>query len=166
MASTVDILIRPVEDRDREAVWSMFRDIVKRGDTYAFSPDTSREEGLAIWIDRPHVTYVAEMEGVIVGSYFVKANQPGLGSHVCNAGYMVDASVRGRGIGRLMCSHSLDVARDLGYRAMQYNFVVATNESAMHLWKSLGFHIAGTLDKAFNHRDFGFVDAHIMYRTL
>ena len=166
MSKRKDILIRPVEERDYESVWRIFSEVVKRGDTFAFSPETAREEGLDIWVHAPHVTYVAEAEGIVLGSYFVKPNQPGLGSHVCNAGYMVAAEARGHGIGRLMCEHSLDIARNLGYRAMQYNFVISTNADAIHLWKSLGFSIVGTLEKAFNHHEHGFVDAHVMYRGL
>ncbi|HSR34512.1 MAG TPA: GNAT family N-acetyltransferase, partial [Anaerolineae bacterium] len=123
-------------------------------------------EALRLWIEAPRATYVAERDGEIVGTYYLKTNQPGLGSHVCNAGYMVRSEARGEGVGKAMCTHSLEEARRLGYKAMQYNLVAATNRGAVDLWRKMGFEIVGTLPKAFNHARLGLVDAHVMYRLL
>ena len=112
------------------------------------------------------VTYVAVADGEILGTYYIKPNQPRLGSHVCNAGYMVSAKARGKGIGRSMCAHSLKEAVKLGFKAMQYNLVAATNVHAIQLWKDMGFEIIGTLPKAFNHKTKGLVDAYVMYQLL
>lgn len=158
--------IRPATDADRDAIWNIFHDVVAAGDTYVFDPNTSREEALAYWSRPDTHTYVAEQDRQVVGSYILKANQPGLGAHVANAGYMVATSARGLGVGRKMGEHSLIEARRLGFRAMQFNFVVSTNESAVHLWQELGFKIAGTLPGAFRHAQKGFVDVYIMFRSL
>lgn len=160
------VLIRPAEAGDAEAVWTIFREVVASGDTYAFAPDTRREEALRLWMEAPLATYVAERDGAVVGTYYLKINQPGPGAHVCNAGFMVPARERGRGIGCLMARHALEEAPRLGFTAMQFNLVVATNTGAIALWESLGFTIVGTLPKAFRHARFGFVDAHVMYREL
>jgi L-amino acid N-acyltransferase YncA len=159
-------VIRPALDTDRDAIWSIFNEVVALGDTYAFAPDTTRDEALVFWVHGARATYVLESEGEVVGTYFLKTNMPGLGAHVCNAGYMVAAAARGRGYGRAMCEHSLDEARRLGYHAMQYNLVVSTNEGAIRLWKRLGFDVVGRLPAAFRHADLGFVDALVMYRSL
>lgn len=160
------LTIREVEPRDHDAVWQIFHEIVSRGTTYAYVPDTGKEEALRLWIEKSRVCYVAEREGQIVGTYYIKTNQPGRGSHVCNAGYMVGSGARGEGIGRAMCGHSLKEARRLGYEAMQFNLVVATNRTAIRLWKDMGFEIVGTLPKAFDHAEEGLVDAYVMYRML
>lgn len=158
--------IRPATDADHEAIWDIFHDVVAGGDTYVFDPNTSRDEALAYWFRPDTHTYVAEEDRHVVGSYILKANQPGLGAHVANAGYMVATSARGLGVGRKMGEHSLIEARRLGFRAMQFNFVVSTNESAVHLWQELGFKIVGTLPGAFRHAQKGFVDVYVMFRSL
>jgi ribosomal protein S18 acetylase RimI-like enzyme len=117
-------------------------------------------------MEKPKATYVAVLDENIMGTYYIKANQPGLGSHVCNCGYMVRNSARGKGIGRAMCQHSLSEARKLGFKAMQYNLVVSTNTGAVRLWQDLGFYIIGALPRAFNHREKGLVDAFVMYQWL
>ncbi len=160
------MLIRAAVSEDSEAIWSIFHEVVSAGDTYAYAPDTSRSEALRIWMEEPQSTLVAEGEGGVVGTYCLKPNQPGLGSHVCNAAYMVAGRVRGQGVGRTMCEHSLVEARRLGYRAMQYNLVVATNEGAIRLWERMGFTITGRSPEAFRHVRGGFVDAVVMYRLL
>ncbi len=111
-------------------------------------------------------TYVACLDYTVVGTYILKPNQPGLGSHVANAGYMVKPGVHGQGVGRAMCEHSLAEAREAGFRAMQFNMVVSTNEAALALWKKLGFTIVGTLPKVFRHKKLGLVDAYVMHRFL
>lgn len=162
-----ELQIRTARPEDAEAIWQIFHEVVQGGDTFAFSPDTPREEALHLWCEYPRLTCVAEIDGKLVGSYFVKDNQPGLGSHVCNAGYMVAGSARGLGVGRAMCAHSLVEARRLGYTAMQYNIVVSTNKGAVALWQAMGFAIVGTLPGAFNHLQLGRkVDAYVMFRSL
>lgn len=158
--------IRPAINTDREAIWKIFQDVVAAGDTYAFDPNTSREEALGYWFRADTHTYVAEQDGRIVGSYILRPNQPALGSHVANAGFMVASAARGLGVGRAMGEHCLTEARHLGFRAMQFNFVVSTNESAVHLWQNLGFKIVGTLPGAFRHSEKGFVDVYVMFRSL
>ena len=159
-------VVRRATPQDEEAIWQIFGQVVAAGDTYPYAPDTGREEALRLWLEVPRATYVAEIGGEVVGTYYIKDNQPGLGSHVCNCGYMVRSSARGRGVGRAMGTHSLDVARRLGYRGMQYNLVVATNRPSLALWRKMGFEIVGTLPGAFDHAELGLVDAHVMYRTL
>src|SRR6185295_2921854 len=146
--------------------WAIFQAVVRPGDTYAFSPDISRQDAMAWWMAPAAHAYVAVEHGAVVGTYVVKPNQPGLGSHVANAAFMVAPSAQGRGIGRQMGEHCLSQARQLGFRAMQFNLVVATNEPAVALWKALGFDIVATLPGAFDHRQHGFVDAYVMYRVL
>lgn len=148
------------------AVWNIFREVVSGGDTYVFDPATTREEALAVWFGPKVRTFVATAGGKVLGTYILKDNQPGLGSHVANASYMVAANARGLGVGGAMCRHSLRTAKALGYRAMQFNIVVATNHAAVALWLKHGFTIAGTLPGAYRHADLGFVDAHVMFRGL
>jgi len=158
--------IRRASGKDREAIWRIFHAVVSRGDTYAFDPDISRRQALAYWFSPKTRCYVALSEQKIVGSYILRANQPGLGSHVANAGFMVAPWAQGRGIGRVMAEHCLHEATRLGYHAMQFNFVVSTNTTALRLWKKLGFKIAGRLPGAFRQWHDGFVDVYVMYRRL
>lgn len=157
---------RRVAEDDFDAVWSLFHEVVRQGETYAYAPDTERAEAHRIWMDAPAATYVAVRNGRVVGTYFIRQNQPSLGDHVCNAGYIVRSDVRGQGIGRAMCKHSLAQAKELGFLAMQFNLVVSTNAGAVDLWKSLGFSVVGVLPKAFRHAGLGLVDAVVMYRLL
>jgi len=158
--------IREATASDQEPIWTIFHAVVAAGDTYTFDPETSREEALAYWLHPLHRCYVAEREAQIVGTYILKANQPALGSHVANAAFMVSPQARGAGIGRDMGQHSLIEARRLGFRAMQFNFVVSTNTPAVSLWQQLGFAIVGTLPGAFRHPHRGYVDAYVMFRSL
>ena len=160
------LTIRSANESDRDAVWKIFQATIAPGDAFVYDPNTPREEAMAYWFAKGTRTYVAEKEGEIVGSYILRANRPGLGDHVSNAGFMVDPAARRLGVGRAMGEHALDEARQLGYRAMQFNFVISTNESAIRLWQSLGFKIVGTLPGAFRHARKGFVDAYVMYRSL
>jgi L-amino acid N-acyltransferase YncA len=160
------VAIREASAHDRDAVWEIFRAVVAPGDTYVFDPEIPREEALAYWFAPGTRTYVAESEGRVVGTYILRPNRPGLGSHVSNAAFMVSPSARRLGIGRALGEHCLNQARRLGYRAMQFNFVVSTNEAAVKLWERLGFAIVGTLPGAFRHRTRGFVDAYVMFQTL
>lgn len=160
------IEIRRAENEDFDQIWLILHEVFLKGNTYAFSPDTTREEAFQLWIEMPLATYVATENSHLVGTYFIKPNQPGLGSHVCNAGYVVASNARGKGIGKLMCEHSLEEAKKYGFKAMQYNFVVSTNQVAIELWKKCGFDIVGTLHKAFKHIEHGLVDVFIMYQWL
>ena len=162
----MELIIRQAGPEDFDDIWEIFHAVVSRGDTYTFAPDTTQEEAHAIWMSPQVWTYVATDNGSVVGTYFMRTNQPGLGSHVVNAGYMVKPGAQGRGIGRAMCEHSLAEARALGFLAMQYNIVVSTNESAVALWKKMGFEIVGTLPKVFRHLELGLVDAYVMHRFL
>jgi len=158
--------IRPAIEGDRDAIWGIFHEIVAAGDTYALDPNLSREEALQYWCEESSRAYVAENDGRVVGTYMLRPNQSGGGSHVANAGFMVARNAHGQGVGRAMGEHCLGEARRLGFRAMQFNFVVSTNESAVHLWQDLGFEIVGTLPRAFRHPQRGYVDVHVMYRSL
>jgi ribosomal protein S18 acetylase RimI-like enzyme len=168
------ITIRPAEARDDDAIWSILEPILCDAETYALPRHWSRAEALGFWRGGSHAVFVAELPGDtasavqprVVGTYYLQPNQQGGGAHVANCGYATLAKARGRGIARAMCLHSLDVARQQGYRAMQFNFVVATNESAVALWKSLGFEVVGRVPQAFRHPALGLVDALVMYRAL
>ena len=147
-------------------MWSIFREIISREDTYVFPPDTPRAEAFAYWLGPGVASHVVEDEERIVGMYKVVPNRPGLGSHVANASFMVAPAYSGRGAGRQMGLHCLREARRSGFRAMQFNLVVSTNLPAVALWRSLGFAVVGTLPGAFRHKDLGYVDAYVMFRSL
>jgi GNAT superfamily N-acetyltransferase len=158
--------LREATALDCDSIWNIFHSVVATGETYVFHPNISREDALAYWLDSSARCYVADRDGIIVGTYILKPNQPGLGSHIANAAFMVAPSERGLGLGRTMGEHCLGEARRLGYRGMQFNFVVSTNEPAVRLWQQLGFDIIGTLPGAFRHSRKGFVDAYVMFRSL
>ena len=159
--------IRPAIDADRDAIWNIFHEIVAAGDTYALDPNISREDALAYWLVLGTHAYVAEQPAIgIAGTYILRPNQSGGGSHVANAGFMVSASAREQGLGRAMAEHCLSEARRLGFRAMQFNYVISTNIAAIRLWQDFGFEIVGTLASAFRHPDKGYVDVYVMYRSL
>lgn len=152
---------------DEDAMWAMFQNVVKKGDTYVYSPASSREDFSDIWLRLPVATYVAKEEGNVVGTYVLRHNRPGLGDHVANAGYIVDEAHQGKGIAQAMCKHSLEEAKQLGFKSMQFNFVVSTNERAVRLWQHMGFNIIGTVPEAYRHQKLGkLVDVHIMHRKL
>jgi len=158
--------IREATAADRDAIWDIFREVVAAGDTYAFDPGMSRHDALGYWFQADTRTYVAKSRGRILGTYILRPNQSGGGSHVANAAFMVAPDARGQGIGREIAEHCLSEARLLGFRAMQFNFVVSTNDSAVRLWQKLGFKIVGTLPSAFHHPEKGYVDVYVMYRSL
>lgn len=159
-------MIRLATNTDWPGIWPILREAFATGDTYPFPPDIAEDDARRAWMEIPQATYVAEDDGVILGTYYLKPNQPGLGAHICNAGYIVASMARKRGLGRTLCAHSLDEARTLGFRGMQFNLVVATNEGAVRLWKDMGFAVIGTVPGAFNHREHGYVDALILYQDL
>lgn len=160
--------IRRYQEADWPAVWPLLHATFASGDTYAFSPESSEAEVHQAWVEVPAATYVActPRGGQLLGTYILKANQPGLGSHVCNCGYVVAPEAQGQGIASAMCEHSQREAMSMGFLAMQFNLVVSTNERAVRLWKKLGFHVVGTLPRAFRHQRLGFVDALVMYKEL
>ena len=165
-AGLSEIAIRPAGADDFAAIWAIFHAVVAAGDTYVYDPATPPDEARHIWMEPPARPFVAELDGRVAGTYVLKPNQPGLGSHVANAGYMVARPFRGRGVANAMCLHSVEVARALGFRAMQFNFVVSTNAPAIALWERCGFTTVGRIPKAFRHATLGEVDALIMHRFL
>ena len=161
------IKIRPLEEKHWAATWQIIEPTFRAGETYVFSPDITEAEAHRIWVELPSATFIAVGEdNVILGTYYIKPNQPALGAHVCNCGYIVAENARGKGIASEMCAHSQREAIMRGFRAMQYNLVVSTNEGAVRLWKKHGFEVVGTLPKAFRHPRLGFVDALVMYKLL
>jgi RimJ/RimL family protein N-acetyltransferase len=159
--------IREYCESDWPGIWPMLQETIRAGDTYTFSPHSSEEEIQKAWVQVPAKTFVAcDLDGRIVGTYFIKANQPGLGAHVCNCGYVVAPTAQGKGIASLMCEHSQAQALAMGFKAMQFNFVVSTNVRAIRLWERLGFSVVGRLPGAFRHQRAGYVDALIMFKQL
>ena len=158
--------IREAKESDFEQIWPIFHEIVSAGETYAYPRDTSKGEAKKLWMHAPRKIFVVEEEGEILGTYYIKTNHPGPGSHVCNCGYMVSLKARGRGIATAMCEHSQEIAGSLGYKAMQFNFVATSNIGAVRLWTKLGFKTVGRLPKAFHHPSQGYVDALVMYKCL
>ena len=160
------LAIAPALPADFAAMWPIFEAVVAAGDTYALPPRTPREQARRYWFGEGIRSFVARSDGRLVGMYKLVANQPGLGSHVANASFMVAPAARGRGIGRAMGEDCVRRAQEAGFLALQFNFVVSTNESAVALWKDLGFDVVGTLPRAFRHASGTFVDAYVMYRWL
>lgn len=158
--------IRPASASDADSIWEILEPTIREGETYTLPADMPREEVLAYWFRAGHELFIAEENGFAVGTYFLRANQEGGGSHVANCGYVTAQWAAGRGVARAMCAHSLERARLRGFKAMQFNFVVSTNERAIRLWQSFGFEIVGRLPGAFQHPSRGFVDAFVMYRSL
>ena len=162
------MIIRPYRPEDWDLVWAMLEPVFRAGDTYAIRTDIKASEAREYWTSRPKQVFVAidETTGQLLGTYYVRPNFDGPGSHVCNCGYIVAEQSRGQGVASRMCEHSLAEAAALGFRAMQYNLVVSTNERAVRLWKHMGFDIIGTVPGGFRHPRLGFVDAHIMHKML
>jgi ribosomal protein S18 acetylase RimI-like enzyme len=158
--------IRPAVAADDDAIWALLEPTFRAGETYPIPRDISRADALAYWRSPGHSVFVAEQGGRIVGTYYLRANNRGGGSHVANCGYMVAPAANGRGVARAMCAHSLGLARERGFTAMQFNFVIASNERAVRLWQASGFEIAGRLPKAFQHPRLGLVDALVMVRAI
>jgi L-amino acid N-acyltransferase YncA len=162
--------IRAAADEDWGSVWRIFQQVVAAGDAFAYDEETSEEKAKALWLAPPSHAFVAvdgeRGGGRVLGSYYVRPNQPGRGAHVANAGYMVESAARGRGVAAALCEHSLDTARRLGFRAMQFNFVVSTNEAAVRAWQRHGFSVVGRIPAAFRHERLGLVDTLVMYREL
>lgn len=160
------MLIRPALVSDRRAVWSIIGPTIRAGDTYALDPAMTEADALDYWFGADRETFVAVEAGAICGTYYIRRNQAGGGAHVCNCGYMTGGTATGRGIARAMGAHSLAHAKAQGFTAIQFNFVVASNERAIHLWHALGFETVGRLPGAFRHPTLGLVDALVMFQTL
>ncbi|MCO5366762.1 GNAT family N-acetyltransferase [Pseudomonas alliivorans] len=160
------IHIRPMTPDDFDHFWPTFHSVVQAQETYAYDPTLTFEQARDVWMKLPLHTLIAEEDGQLLGSYYLKANAAGPGSHVCNCGYMVTDTARGRGVARLMCEHSQQLARDSGFLAMQFNSVVATNEVAVALWHKLGFETVGRLPNAYRHARLGLVDCLVMFKWL
>lgn len=162
----MSLAIRPARAVDHAAIARIILPTIRAGETYALDRDLSEADALAYWTGADRETFVAEVDGAVLGTYYLRANQAGGGAHVANCGFMTDAAATGRGVARAMGAHALDRARARGFAAMQFNFVVTTNIRAVRLWESLGFAIVGRLPGAFAHPSLGFVDALVMFRTL
>jgi ribosomal protein S18 acetylase RimI-like enzyme len=158
--------IRSGQLQDNDAIWAVLEPVIRAGETYTLPRDMSRDVALAFWFSAGHEVFVAEDRGAVVGTYFLRANYAGGCSHVANCGYITATGATGKGVGRAMCAHSLEHARARGFRAMQFNFVVSTNERAVRLWQSFGFEIVGRLPQAFSHPVHGYTDVYVMYRLL
>jgi ribosomal protein S18 acetylase RimI-like enzyme len=159
--------IREFKADDWPEVWRIIEPVFRRGDTYAVSSSITEDEARALWLEFPQITFVAvDDDGPILGTYYIKRNQAGGGAHVCNCGYIVGEKARGRGVASAMCAHSQQEAAVRGFRAMQFNLVVSTNETAIRVWRRHGFDVVGTLPGAFLHPDQGYVDAFVMYKIM
>jgi ribosomal protein S18 acetylase RimI-like enzyme len=161
-----EFAIRPALPVDDDAIWAILEPVFRAGETYPIPHDITRADALAYWRSPGHAVFVAEDGGEIVGTYYMRANNRGGGAHVANCGYMTAQGATGRGVARAMCAHSLEQARTRGFLAMQFNFVIASNERAVHLWQSCGFEIVGQLPGVFAHPTRGLVDAYVMHRSL
>lgn len=158
--------IREATRADFDRIWPIIHEVAVAGETYGYPQDLTKEQAEELWMNAPRRTYVYEEDGRLLGTYYLKTNQAGPGDHVCNCGYMVAPAAQGRGVATAMCRHSQEVAKALGYKAMQFNFVASTNAGAVRLWSSLGFATVGRLPKAFRHPRKGYVDALVMYKWL
>jgi L-amino acid N-acyltransferase YncA len=159
--------IRQFAENDWPEVWAIVHAVIEAGDTYEYPPGSTEAEGRDLWIrPSPAECWVAVEDGRVLGTYKISANRLGLADHVANGSYMVSAAAQGRGLGRALCEHSLERARALGFQAMQFNAVVATNTRALRLWRSCGFIIVGTVPNGFRLRGKDMVDYHILHRFL
>lgn len=160
------LVFRRATSDDADALWKMLEPVIRAGETYPLPRDMTREETLAYWLSGEKTTFIAKEDGAPLGTYYLKANSTGGGAHVSNCGYITAVAARGRGVASQMCEHSQEQARQHGFLAMQFNFVISTNTGAVALWRHMGFEIIGTLPGAFDHPALGHVDAHIMFKTL
>jgi ribosomal protein S18 acetylase RimI-like enzyme len=160
------LAIREIDADGFARAWPIFHAVVAAGDTYSYPPDIDEAQARAMWTTPPSRCFVAEREGEVLGVYMLRPNQPGLGDHVANCGYMVSPHARGQGVASAMCEHSLAQARRAGFTAMQYNFVVSSNEAAVRLWQRHGFAIVGRVPGAFRHARLGPTDVFVMHRML
>lgn len=160
------MIIRKATRNDEAAICSIILPTIRDGSTYTLDRDLNAQGALDYWMGEGQQTFVAEEDGHVLGTYYIRRNQAGGGDHVCNCGYMTAPAAAGRGVATAMCKHSLSYARESGFRAMQFNFVVATNVHAIRLWKRMGFEEVGRLPGAFLHPTDGYVDALVLYQKL
>ncbi len=158
--------IRAAQDEDNSALWAILEPIFRAGDTYAIPRDISRTDALTFWCGGNHKAYVLEEKGEITATYYICPNQQGGGAHVCNCGFATSPASRGKGHARKLLAHALDTAREQGFTAMQFNFVLSSNFGALKLWAEAGFETVGTLPNAFDHPDLGLIDALVLYKFL
>lgn len=155
------------KEKDYDKIWNIFSKVISTGDTYVFDPNTPKESLEKHWFADYMDTFVAVNEnGEIPGTYIIKPNQIDLGNHIANCSYMVSPDSQGKGIGKLLCEHSVDFAKEKGYLGIQFNIVVNTNEGAVNLWKKFGFEIIGVTPKGFRHKELGIIDTYIMFKDL
>jgi GNAT superfamily N-acetyltransferase len=157
---------RIATNEDEESLWGILEPMVRKGGTYVFSLDKSKESLMGYWMGVDKSTFVVELDGELVGTFYLKANQEGLGDHVCNAGFVVAPAAEGQGIGRWMGEFAQAEAKSRGFLAMQFNFVIKTNQRAVQLWKSLGFAVIGEIPDAYRHPELGLVPALIFHKKL
>jgi L-amino acid N-acyltransferase YncA len=163
--------IRDATEADWPAIWPFFHRIVAAGETYAYDQTLTEEQGRAIWMQpssaaKSRTVVAVDADGTVLGSANMYPNRPGPGAHVASASFMVDAASSGKGVGRALCQDMIEWARAEGFRSIQFNAVVETNERAVRLWQSLGFEIIGTVPEAFRHPSHGYVSLHVMYRRV
>ncbi|MCW8880531.1 MAG: GNAT family N-acetyltransferase [Kangiellaceae bacterium] len=166
MSNTVETQIVKMSRKDFEDFWPTFEKVINAQKTYAFESNMTLQQAFHLWCEIPQQTYVAKQGELVLGTYYIKPNAAGPGDHICNCGYMVSEAARGKGLATIMCKHSQKVAVNLGFRAMQFNSVVSTNEVAVKLWQSLGYQVIGRIPEAYRHPDKGLVDSLIMYKKL
>ena len=162
-----ELTIRETGQGDGAAITSLVLPVFRAGETYTVAPEISAAEALAYWTAPEKTVFLCEsVDGEVLGTYYIRANAGGGGDHVCNCGYITAGAARGQGVARAMLAHSLDMARNMGFRAMQYNFVVATNTRAVETWTRAGFRTVGRLPGAFRHPSEDYVDALVMWKDL
>ena len=163
-----EFIIRSFKDADWPECRELLLEVFREGKTYPYSATTTEEQAQSIWLNDKTGVFVAvdAASGQVLGTYYIRPNQPGRGSHICNCGYITSQAARGRGIASAMCEHSQQIAREFGFTGMQFNLVVETNTGAVRLWEKLGFDTIGRLPKVFDHAEFGLVDARIMFKDL
>ena len=160
------IKITPATSADEERIWALLQPVFSAGDTYAVDPLIDREAAIAYWMEADKTAFILRIEGQAVGTYYIRPNQPGGGAHICNCGFITAPSARGKGVARRMLDHALIEAKQQGYRAMQFNFVLASNQPALAIWQRNGFATIGRIPQAFLHPKQGYVDALILHRSL
>ena len=160
------IKITPATSADEERIWALLQPVFSAGDTYAVDPLIDREAAIAYWMEADKTAFILRIEGQAVGTYYISPNQPGGGAHICNCGFITAPSARGKGVARRMLDHALIEAKQQGYRAMQFNFVLASNQRALAIWQRNGFATIGRIPQAFLHPKQGYVDALILHRSL
>ncbi|WP_433412207.1 N-acetyltransferase family protein [Microtetraspora malaysiensis] len=161
------MIIRDADDHDWADIYPFYAAIMAEGRTYPFPENQTLEEARPWWMEQaPGKTVVAVSDGVIIGSAKMGPNRPGRASHVATASFLVDPTHQGKGTGRALGQYVLDWCRAEGFHSIQFNAVVESNHRAVHLWRSLGFDVIGTVPEAFDHPDDGLVGLHVMYQRL